>query len=179
MYKILENNLQNFYDDKYLIQMQSQAKSSGIKLPEVHGVEKSLNPNLRPKKWHTFPKQGNLERLHIDQGRARSKRKRADPINQTNNRPSNLSQEIPGRTKIEIRKTNSIHTTNNANDRMVNNNPSIPDVPFHPGLLFRPKQHMKQNEGKLTISRRCHVRDISKTGQKILSKPQRIGRPLK
>ena len=45
MYKILENNLENFYDDKYLIQMQSQATSSGIKLPEVHGVEKSLNPN--------------------------------------------------------------------------------------------------------------------------------------
>ena len=56
MYKILENNLENFSDDKYLIQMQSQAKSSGIKLPEVHGVEKSLNHNLRPEKQHTFPK---------------------------------------------------------------------------------------------------------------------------
>ena len=41
----------------------SQAKSSGIKLPEVHGVRKSLDPNLRPEKQHTFPKQGNLERL--------------------------------------------------------------------------------------------------------------------
>ena len=48
--------------------MQSQAKSSGIKLLEVHGVEKSLNPNLRPEKQHTFSKQGNLERLHIGQG---------------------------------------------------------------------------------------------------------------
>ena len=47
MNKILENNLENFYDDKYLIQMQSQAKSSGIKLPKVHGVEKSWNPNLK------------------------------------------------------------------------------------------------------------------------------------
>ena len=64
MYRILENNLENFYDYKYLIQTQSQAKSSGIKLPEVHGVEKSLNPNLRPEKQHTFPKQGNLERPH-------------------------------------------------------------------------------------------------------------------
>ena len=65
MYKILEHTLENFCNDKYLIQMQSQAKSSGIKLPEVHGVEKSLNPNLRPEKQHTFPKQGNLERPHI------------------------------------------------------------------------------------------------------------------
>ena len=36
MYQILENNFyleSNFCTDKYLIQMQSQAKSSGIKLP--------------------------------------------------------------------------------------------------------------------------------------------------
>ena len=69
-----------------------------------------------------------------------------DPINQTINQPSNLSQEIPGRTKIEARKTNSTHTTNNANDRMVNNNPFMPDVPFHPDPLLRhPKQPIKQN----------------------------------
>ena len=42
MYHVLEDNfyLENFCADKYLIQMQSQAKSSGIKLPEVHGVKK-------------------------------------------------------------------------------------------------------------------------------------------
>ena len=145
IHKILENNLENFCDDKYLIQMQSQAKSSGIKLPKVLGVEKSLNPNLRPEKQHTFPKQGNFERLCIGQGRARSKRKKPDPINQAISRPSNLSQEIPGRTKIETRKTNSMHTTNNTNDRMVNNNPFIPYVPFHQDLLLRPKQPIKQN----------------------------------
>ena len=100
-----------------------------------------MNPNLRPEKQHTFPKQGNLERPHIGQGRARSKRKKPDPINQAINRPSNLSQEIPGRTKIETRKTNSMHTTNN----VVNNNPFIPDVPFHPDPLLRPKQPIKQN----------------------------------
>ena len=66
MYKILENNLNNiakndnFGNGKYLIQTCSQAKTSGIKLPEVHGVEKSLDPNLRPEKQHTFPKQGKL-----------------------------------------------------------------------------------------------------------------------
>ena len=103
-----------------------------------------MNPNLRPEKQHTFPKQGNLERLCVGQGRARSKRKKRDPINQAINRPSNLSQDIPGRTKIETRKTNSVHTTNNTNDRMVNNS-FVPDVPFYLDLLLRPKQHMKQN----------------------------------
>ena len=100
-----------------------------------------MNPNLRPEKQHTFPNKGNLERLCIGQGRARSKRKKPDPINQAINRPSNLSQEIPGKTKIETRKTNSAHTTNNT----VNNNPFIPDVPFHSDLLLRPKHPIKQN----------------------------------
>ena len=100
-----------------------------------------MNPNLGPEKQHTFPNKGNLERLHIGQGRAGSKRKKPDPINHAINRPSNLSQEIPRRTKIETRKTKSMHTTNNA----VNNNPFIPDVPFHPDPLLRPKQPIKQN----------------------------------
>ena len=64
MHKILEVNLNNFDknhnlgDSKYLIQMCFKAKPSGTKLPEVHGVEKSLNPNLRPEKQHTIAKQG-------------------------------------------------------------------------------------------------------------------------
>ena len=51
MNKILENTLNNFDknddldDGKYLIQMHSQAKTSGTKLPEVRGVGKSLDPN--------------------------------------------------------------------------------------------------------------------------------------
>ena len=56
--------------------MHSQAKTSGIKLLEVYGVGKSLDPNLRPEKQHTFPKQGKLERPQIGQGRAESKRKK-------------------------------------------------------------------------------------------------------
>ena len=48
--------------EKYLIQMCSQAKSSGTRLLEVHGVQKELDPNLRPEKQHTMPKQGKLER---------------------------------------------------------------------------------------------------------------------
>ena len=102
-----------------------------------------MNPNLRPEKQHNFPKQGHLQRLCIGQGRAGSKRKRPDPINQPINKPSNLSQEILGRTKIETGKTNSGHTTNNTNDGMINNNPFIPEVPFHLDPLLR--QPIKQN----------------------------------
>ena len=134
----------NYYNKKYLIQMRSQAKSSGIKLPEVRGVGKNLDPNLKPEKQHTIPKQGSMERPYIGQARAASRRKRPDPINQSINQPSNLSQKIPGRTEIETRKTNHAHTKdlthsiNNVNGKMTNNNPLIPDVPFHPGPVYRP-----------------------------------------
>ena len=62
MYQVLEENfyLENFCTNKYLIQMQSQAKSSGSKLLEVHGMRKYLDPNQRPEKQHALPKQGNL-----------------------------------------------------------------------------------------------------------------------
>ena len=60
MCRILENNLEHFSNDEYLVQTHSQAKSSGIKLPEVHGIEKGLNPNLRLEKQHTFPNKGNF-----------------------------------------------------------------------------------------------------------------------
>ena len=102
-------------------------------------MRKNLDPNLKPEKQHTLPKQGSLERLCIGQGRAGSKRKRPDPINHAISQASNLSQEIPGRTKIETRKTNNMYSTdlmcpiNNMNDKMANNNPLIPDVAFHPG----------------------------------------------
>ena len=97
MCKILENSLDNLdknnssSDSKYLVQMHSQAKTSGTKLLEVHGVEKSLNPNLRPEKQHTIPKQGKSERLQMSQGRAGSKRRKPDSISQAINQPSKVS----------------------------------------------------------------------------------------
>ena len=155
MYKVLENNFyleNNSYDDKYLIQTRSQAKSSGIKLPEVHGMRKNLDPNMKPEKQHTLPKQRNLERPCIGQGRAGSKRKRPDPINQVINQASNLSLEIPGRAKIETRKTNHVHSTdpthsiNNMDDRIANNNPLMPAAAFDPGPILRsPPRPVKQN----------------------------------
>ena len=76
MYQLLENK---FYD-KYLIQTRSQAKSTSIKLPEVYGMRKNLDPNLKPKRQYTLPKQGSMERPSIGQGRAVSKRKKLVPI---------------------------------------------------------------------------------------------------
>ena len=45
--------------ERYLVQMQSQTKSSGIKLQEVYDVSKNLDPNIQPEKWTIRPLKGN------------------------------------------------------------------------------------------------------------------------
>ena len=149
----------NYYSEKYLIQTRLQAKSSSIKLPEVHGMGKNLDPNLKPEKQHAIPKQGSMERPHIGQGRAGSRRKTPDPINQSINQPSNLSQKIPGRTETETGKTNHVHnkdltySINNWSGKMTNSNPLIPDVPFHPGPVYKPQpKPIKQDMSYLQSS---------------------------
>ena len=72
-------------DGKHLIQMQVvKLKQAGTKLPEVHGIRKELNPNLRPEKQHAMPKKGISEKPQVGQGRAGLRRRRPEPdcINQ-------------------------------------------------------------------------------------------------
>ena len=79
MCKILDDNYYNI--EKYLIQTKSQARSSGIKLPEVHGMGKNLDSNIKSERQHAISKQGNKERPCTGQGRAGLRRKKPDPIN--------------------------------------------------------------------------------------------------
>ena len=41
--------------NKYLKQTRSQAKSSGIKVSEIHGVNKGINPHFKPEKQRPLP----------------------------------------------------------------------------------------------------------------------------
>ena len=93
MCKILDDNYYNI--EIYLIQTRSQARSSGVKLLEVHGMGKNLDPNLKPEKQLALSKQGSMERPCTGQGRAGIRRKRLDPINQLINQPSTLSRKFP------------------------------------------------------------------------------------
>ena len=44
----INNEINQPKTSKYLIQTRSQAKSSGIKLPEIHSTNKGLNPHVKP-----------------------------------------------------------------------------------------------------------------------------------
>ena len=41
--------------NKYLVQTRSQTKSSGIKIPEIHGTNKGLDPHVQPGKQRPLP----------------------------------------------------------------------------------------------------------------------------
>ena len=107
-------------------------------------MRKNLDLNIKPEKQHAKPIKGSVVKPCIGQGRPGLKRKRSDPINHTINPPLELSQKIPGETKIETGKTNHIHSkdpthsVNNADEGMTYTRPLIPDVPFHPGQTYRP-----------------------------------------
>ena len=53
MCKILHKKYHNV--ENYLVQTRFQTRSSGIKLPEVHGVGKNLDSNIKPEKQHANP----------------------------------------------------------------------------------------------------------------------------
>ena len=68
-------NLENG-KEKYMIQTRSQTKASGVKLPEVHGVRKRLDPHKILEKQH-WPIVNLIaeKKPRLSQGRVRIKRK--------------------------------------------------------------------------------------------------------
>ena len=51
----INNEINQSKTNKYLIQTRSQAKSSGIKVPGIHGAKKGLNPHVKPGKQRPLP----------------------------------------------------------------------------------------------------------------------------
>ena len=51
----IDNETNQPRNDRYLVQTRSQVKSSGIKLPEIHGANKGLESHVQPGKQRSFP----------------------------------------------------------------------------------------------------------------------------
>ena len=51
----IDNEINIPRKDKYLVQTRSQVRSSGVKLPEIHGVNKGINPHIMPERQRPFP----------------------------------------------------------------------------------------------------------------------------
>ena len=79
----IDNEINLPRKDKYLVQTRSQVRSSGIRLPEIHGANKGLDPYVQPGKQKSFPIQTinkgmpthPIPKPRIGQGRAGLRRK--------------------------------------------------------------------------------------------------------
>ena len=61
-----------------------------------------------------------------------------------------------------MHSTDPTHSINNADDRVANNNPLMPDAAFHPGPILRPPpKPIKQNLTHVQSSLNSNVKDIN------------------
>ena len=99
------------------------------------------------------------------------RRRKPDHINQPIIQPLDVTQGIPGGTKIETRKTNSIQGTNSMCDRSVNNNndPFLPDVPLHQDPLLKPSTLQNTNKTKVSPNTNLDFEENSPFQEGIIS----------
>ena len=51
----IDNEINIPRKDKYLVQTRSQVRSSGVRLLEIHGVNKGINPHIKPERQRPLP----------------------------------------------------------------------------------------------------------------------------
>ena len=130
--------------ERYLVQTRSQTRFSGIKLLEVHGVSKNLDPNIQPEKQNIRSLKGNeisQDKPWIGQERTGMRRRRPPPINQA---ITQLSKKIPEVSGIEMGITNQadfttpVQSISNSYADVTHRRPMIKDIPFYPDPAYRP-----------------------------------------
>ena len=109
---------------KYLVQTRSQTKESGIKVPEVHGIKKGLDPNLRPE-WLVRKSQRLLEKSRIQ-------KKVIDPPRQR----SQVIDQIRTGQRKEIRKSNIEQGRENIPNQGYD--PQESKIPIYPNQITKP-----------------------------------------
>ena len=113
----IDNEINLPSKDKYLVQTRSQVRSSGARLPEIHGANKGLNPHMQPGKQKSFPIQTvnkgmpthPIPKPRIGQGRAgpRRKVKAPQPITLPHPLPTQPIVEHDPRTVMPLHEPNS------------------------------------------------------------------------
>ena len=108
----IDNEINLPRKDKYLVQTRSQVRSSGIRLLEIHGANKGLDPHVQPGKQKSFPIQTinkgmpthPIPKPRIGQGRAglRRKVKAPHPISSPHPLPAQPITEHDLRTVVPL-----------------------------------------------------------------------------
>ena len=156
-YKIEEEN------SKYLVQMQSQAKERGIKVPEVHRSKKGVDPNLRPE-WLVKKAQKPVENTRTEKKETCSPEQRNQIVDQVN------SGQID-----EIRKSQMEQSRGNIPEQIYV--PQKPIISKHPNQITNPKpklperviQNDKQTDLELDLELNRDIEENSPYQEGILS----------
>ena len=119
-------------ESKYLVQTCSQTKSSGIKIPEVHGAKKSVDSNLRPE-WIVKRSQKLAEKSRIEQD------ERISPIqeNQVRNQLGSGQRKDIRKPQIEYSANRDIEQNRENIPKHVYNPQEI-KVPIYPNQITKP-----------------------------------------
>ena len=120
-------------ENKYLVQTCSQTKSSGIKMPKVHGAKKGVDPNLRPE-WIVKRSQKLAEKSRIEQD------ERNPPIqeNQVKNQLGSGQRKDTRKPQTEQSANKSIEQNREHVPKHVHNSQEI-KVPIYPNQITQPQ----------------------------------------
>ena len=124
---------------KYLVQMRSQAKERGIKVPEVQGSEKGLDPNLRPE-WLVRKSQKPAENSRIE-------KKGTDPFGQRNR----VIDQVNTGNRDKIRKSQMEQSRQNIPEQIYVPQKSI--IPMYPNQTSNPTPKLPERVTQNDIDR--------------------------
>ena len=130
------------------------SKNKWCKTPGSSWSTKRIRSKFKAREATCHFQTRKFERAQMGQGRAGSRRRKPDPINQAIHQPLDVTQGIQRGTRIVTGKTNSAQGTNSAHDRLINNNnPFMPDVLLHPDPLLK----IPEQQNTLEISHNPNI----------------------
>ena len=150
-------------NSKYLVQTHSQAKKGGIKVPEVHGSKKGLDPNLRPE-WLVRKSQKSVVT-------SKTEKKETDSLGQRNQ----IVDQVNTGYRDEIRKSQMGQSRENIPEQIyVPQKPIIPMQPIQmpkpiPKLPERVVQNERQTDLELDLEINRDIEENSPYQEGIIS----------
>ena len=137
--------------DRYLVQMQSQTKAAGVKLPEVHGRSKTISTHfpIEKQKPQIQERQVDNNRPKLGRGRAGMWCKQLQPVADTSV-STNKSPNIPTTQKVTIDSAkypvlNQLITHRIETSTMRQVQDKNREYPCQPDPYFRPPPRLPDN----------------------------------
>ena len=148
--------------NKYLVHTISQAKSSSVSLPEVHGIGKGLDPHVRPEKQKPMTPSADIRppvyKPRIGRGRAGIQRRARMVIPSLPKQtlaPATVEKSMPEViTQPQVAaQTEHVSPVQTAFKQTLSPRIVTRQVPFYPNLLLRPPPRLpdvKENRRDLS-----------------------------